>query len=554
MKIDKSWYIKPKGIKEELCAGGVALCNKKGAILVALTHENNYPNFVLPKGHIERGENAEQAAIREIKEETGLTNLNLICKLGIKERLDATKKYWKKTDYFLFTTEYTENKLVEWFPVNKLPEMFWPEQKQLIEGGWNVLIFGLGVNQGGVGAAKFFAKLGANVKVTDLKTAENLKISIDQLKEFKNITYTLGEHKIEDIDWANLIIKNPAVKPGNKYLLSAKDKKKTIETDMGIFFKFVKPQQVIGVTGTKGKSTTASLIYEALKISHPGGVILAGNIGKSVLETLEFINPETWVVLEISSFQTEGLMVSSKYAVITNIYPDHLNYHPDMTSYIDAKKTIAKYQSGEDFLFLNKEDPILNSPGFIKDLKAKIIFYSVANLPKTFKPTLPGNHNLSNNAGALAVCRQLGIEGALDAMNNFKGAQFRLETIKIWEGITIINDSAATTPDATIQALKTYPNSILIAGGMNKKLSYTKLTSAINQYAKKVYFLKGDATDQIQKNAPTYDNLEQILNGVKKEAKSRDVILFSPGATSFNLFQNEFDRGRRFNEAVEKIF
>lgn len=418
----------------------------------------------------------------------------------------------------------------------------------------NVLIFGLGVNQGGVGATKFFASQGANVRVTDLKPKKELQKSIDELKGLK-IKYTLGEHKNEDIDWADLIIKNPAVKPGNKYLYYAQKKKRRIETDFSIFFQSVKRDQVIGVTGTKGKSTTASLIYEALKTKYKN-IVLAGNIGKSVLDTLESIDPETLVVLEISSFQMEGLIArhtSPKYAVITNIYPDHLNYHPNMIAYTEAKRMIAFYQKSGDFLFLNRDDPTLNKLEFIENLKAEVIYYSEVDLPKTFNPTLPGSHNRQNYAGALAVCKQLGLVDALSAMNKFQGANFRLQIVKNWNGITIINDSAATTPDATIEALKTYTNSILIAGGMNKGLSYEKLAEALKQYAKMVYFLEGDATDQMNPGK-TYDDLNELLTDVKKGAKKGDTILFSPGATSFNLFQNEFDRGRQFDEAVEKIF
>src|SRR5688572_31884879 len=128
-----------------------------------------------------------------------------------------------------------------------------------------VLILGLGVNQGGLGATRFFAKNGATVKVTDLKDADQLKSSLDELKAFPDIEYILGEHRYEDLDWADLIIKNPALKPENPYLIYAKEKGKTIETDMGIFLEFINPKQVIGITGTKGKSTTASLIYQVLK-------------------------------------------------------------------------------------------------------------------------------------------------------------------------------------------------------------------------------------------------------------------------------------------------
>ena len=145
-----------------------------------------------------------------------------------------------------------------------------------------VLIFGLGLNQGGVGSAKFFASHGARVRVTDLKTKEVLQTSIDELKQFLDIEYTLGEHKNEDIKWADLIIKNPAVKPTNPYIEYAKKIGKPVDMDMGIFLQNVKPSQIIGITGTKGKSTTSSLIYEILKETKNAiaqNVVFAGNIG-----------------------------------------------------------------------------------------------------------------------------------------------------------------------------------------------------------------------------------------------------------------------------------
>src|SRR3989344_4837156 len=145
--------------------------------------------------------------------------------------------------------------------------------------GQKVLVFGLGLNQGGVGSAKFFAKNGALVRVTDLKSQEILQPSINELKSYQ-IEYTLGEHKNEDIEWADLIIKNPAIKPGNQYIEYAKSLGKRVEMDMGIFLEFVKPSQIIGVTGTKGKSTTSSLTYEVLKFTaRVDNIIFAGNIG-----------------------------------------------------------------------------------------------------------------------------------------------------------------------------------------------------------------------------------------------------------------------------------
>lgn len=428
-----------------------------------------------------------------------------------------------------------------------------------------VLIFGLGLNQGGVGSAKFFAKQGAEVKVTDLKNADILKPSLDELKSFLNVSYTLGEHKYEDFDWAELIIKNPAIKPGNQYIEYALKQGKQVEQDMGIFLEFIKPSQIIGVTGTKGKSTISSLIYEVLK-SLRKNVILAGNIGTSVLDTMPQITPDTLVVLEISSFQLEAFdekKVSPKWAVITNIYPDHLNYYKNMDEYIAVKRIIGLYQTKDDFLFMNKDDLTLNNSEFTTGLLAKIIFYTKNDLPKNFKPMLAGEHNLSNYAAALAVVQEFPIvkDEALKTMQKFKGIEFRLQFIKNWKGIKIINDTTSTGPDAGIKALQTFPNCILIAGGMNKNMPYEEYAKALERGVKKVFFLVGDSTDEIKKLiknkdliASTYDNLEKLLTDVKKEAKPGDIILLSPAATSFNLFQNEFDRGRKFNKAVEKIF
>lgn len=431
-----------------------------------------------------------------------------------------------------------------------------------------VLILGLGLNEGGVGSARFFASQGAEVLVTDIKDKEALKPSIEKLKVFPKIKYHLGGHKKEDIDWADLIIRNPALKPNNQFLKYAKEKGKKITTDIGIFLDFVNPKKIIGVTGTKGKSTTSSLVYEVLKTDSKK-VILAGNIGKSVLDSISEIDADTLIVLEISSFQLESFdekKVSPKYAVITNIYPDHLNYYSSMEEYTQSKRLVFKHQSASDFLFVNKENPIVSSQEFLKGATSKLIFFSKDDLPLNFSPKLIGEHNKSNIAAALSVSEVFGIDRAeaLKILADFKGVEFRLELVKKWKGFKIYNNTTATAPEPAIESLKTFPDCILICGGMNKGLRYKNFALAIDRYAKSVYLLDGDASAEINceldilksPKAPHdyYSSLEDILEDVKKEAKPGDVILFSPGATSFNLFQNEFDRGRKFNEAVEKVF
>jgi UDP-N-acetylmuramoylalanine--D-glutamate ligase len=435
-----------------------------------------------------------------------------------------------------------------------------------------VLILGLGLNQGGVGAAKFFAQAKAIVRVTDLKIEEELKNSLDQLKNYPEISYTLGEHKFEDLDWADLIIRNPALKPDNPYLKYALDHHKQVEMDIGIFLQFIKPKQIIGITGTKGKSTTASLIYEVLKKTSLK-ILFAGNIGKSVLDLIPKITPETVVILELSSFQLQAFHqhhFSPKWAVVTNIFPDHLNYHENMENYVACKKAIAQYQTKNDFLFLpglGTQVDVLRAYKFLDELKGKITYFKISDLPNHFQPLLPGEHNLNNMAAALSMANNFGINEneALTILKNFQGVEFRLQLIKEINGIKIYNDSAASNPESTIQALHSLPQSILIVGGMNKNLDYQELTQVISNQAKMVFFLAGDATEELQKqfkiknlklkiNKEVYTDLEKLLQDVKKVAKPGDIILFSPGATSFNLFQNEFDRGRKFNEAVNKIF
>ncbi len=234
-----------------------------------------------------------------------------------------------------------------------------------------------------------------------------------------------------------------------------------------------------------------------------------------------------------------------------------------MFEYISAKRLIAQFQTKDDFLFINKDNSILNNSKFVKGLSSSIIFYSKNDLPENFKPTLLGKHNLENYAAALAVAQKFSISKnkAIKAVNKFKGIEFRLQLIKNWNGIKIFNDTTATGPDSAIKALQTFPDSIVICGGMNKGMRYQKFVKILEKKAKKVFLLIGDSTDEIKKLIKnkkiifgTYDDIEKLLKDVKRTAEPGDTILFSPGATSFNLYKNEFDRGRKFNEAVEKIF
>lgn len=428
----------------------------------------------------------------------------------------------------------------------------------------NVLIMGLGLNGGGVGVAKFFCEQGADVLVTDLKTEEKLKDSIDKLRKFK-IKYALGGHKEADFINADLVIKNPDVPATSPYLEIARKNNVLIETDVSLFLK-MSGAFMIGVTGTKGKSTTSSLIYHLLKSSFKN-TFLAGNIGVSPLELLPKVKKGDKIVLELSSFELEDLTQSPNIAVITNIMPDHLNRYASMAEYIEAKKIIFKYQKKSDYLVLNGDNSIVRQ--FAKEAKSKVLFFSKNSESKVkldnFK--LFGEHNLSNLLAAVEVAKilEIPVNKIEKALKTFKGVPHRQEFIKEVKGVKYFNDTTATMPDATITAvqafLENFPDSrlILICGGQNKGLKYNDLSKIIGERVDEVIMLPGTASDKIKEGLGNYTRVHEVSSmqeAVKKAnnlAKKGDVVILSPAAASFNLFKNEFDRGNQFIEAVKNL-
>ncbi len=429
-----------------------------------------------------------------------------------------------------------------------------------------VLIMGLGINGGGVGATKFFARNKANVLVTDLKTEKFLENSLKQLKKFKNIKYALGRHRIADFKNSDLIIKNPAVPNNSQFIKIAQKNKIPIDTDIGLFFQLCPSKKIIGITGTKGKSTTATLIYHFLKKAGYK-VILGGNIGKSVLEILPKIKEDTIVVLELSSFNLEGLKqhkISPPIALITNIFPDHLNRYKNFKKYIEAKKIIFKFQNKNDWLILNKNDSIVKN--LKKETKSKILFFS-SKIRKIFQKTNAVIHPVNLNAATTIAQKIFKIKNKViqKALLDFKGLKGRMEFIKKWKGVKIYNDTTATNPGATLNNLSLFPKQklILICGGENKNLNFKQLAKAIIRKVALLILIPGSATEQLKKEfkkiKPTYQfietlNLKSAILKAKKNAQNTDVILFSPAAASFNQFKNEFDRGKKFESLVKKYF
>jgi len=403
-----------------------------------------------------------------------------------------------------------------------------------------VVIMGLGLLGGGIGAAKFFYKQGAKVLITDLKTRKELKESIKKLNQVKLV---LGKHRKQDFINADLIIRNPGVPRESKYLKIAKNNNIPIKTDIDIFFDLC-PGTIIGITGTKGKSTVATLIYLFLKKKYPK-TFLAGNIGISPLEILPRIKKKTKVVLELSSFELENLKKSPKVAVITTLFPDHLNRYKNFKDYVNAKKSIFKYQNKNDILVLNKDD--IETKKLCLEAKSKVCFFKGSNI---------------SAAVLVAELFKISKKDIKKVLSNFKGVPHRQEFIAEKKGIKYFNDTTATNPEAVIFAIETFrkrfPKSkiILIAGGEDKKLIYRSLARKIKRDVDYVVLLPGTGSNKLKKDLSKLYPVKSMNQAVRKAsylAQKGDIVLLSPGAASFNLFENEFDRGNQFVKAVKKL-
>jgi UDP-N-acetylmuramoylalanine--D-glutamate ligase len=462
-----------------------------------------------------------------------------------------------------------------------------------------VTIIGLGLHGGGVGVAKFFSRIGAKVLVTDLRSKEELKESLEKLKG-KPIKYILNQHRPEDFINTDLVIKNPAVPDKSKYLQIAREHKVPIETDIGIFFELC-PAPIIGVTGTKGKSTAATLIAKFLAKKY-SRVVLAGNIRTSVLRKLKKIDKETLVVLELSSWQLAGLRPHRKSphcSVITNILPDHLNRYPSINEYIEDKKEIFRWQKSKDYLILNHDDKVVRS--FAQKVKSQVFYYSQdsgltsnleeANLGAFVKGEkilfgqvqkeeicsldnvlLKGKHNIDNILAAMTVAKlyKVSNKSIKKVLNKFKGLEGRLELISVIDHVKYINDTAATIPEACLSALTSFSprkNIILIAGGADKDLNFDQLAEMLVKKVKVLILLEGTATAKLKKSVEKQleitngqleiigplDNIEQAVIEAKERAEEKDIVLLSPACASFGLFRHEFERGEHFNKAVDLL-
>lgn len=425
-------------------------------------------------------------------------------------------------------------------------------------------MMGLGLLGRGVGDARYLAQCGAEIIVTDLKAREELAESVAQLESFPNITFVLGEHRLEDFNNRDLVVKAAGVPLDSPYIAEAEKNNIPVRMSADLFVEIANIP-IIGVTGTRGKSTVTHMVHAILKKAGKQ-VLLGGNVrGISTLALLEEVTPEHIAVLELDSWQLQGFgeaRLSPHVALFTTLYPDHQNYykkHPEQ--YLADKANIFLYQKPSDTLVLGKQCAPTIIEKYGEHVESKTLVVDELKLPDTWSLKIPGMHNRYNAALALAAARALGIpdETSRKALESFAGVSGRLELIREVKEVKIYNDTTATTPEATLAALRALDigtkNIVLIMGGADKDLDMNTLLYEIPNYTKRVILLAGTGTNRVLEFLPgasVFDDLAKAVDEAFASSVSGDIILFSPAFASFGMFKNEYDRGDQFVKLVQE--
>jgi|SRR5665213_5205 len=431
--------------------------------------------------------------------------------------------------------------------------------------GKKITLLGLGLLGRGIGDAEFLAKSNARLVVTDVKTREQLQSSIAKLEKYPNIEFHLGGHKLGDFSNADLVIKTAGVLLNSPEIAEAKKNNVQVAMSTALFAKYAMESgaTIVGVTGTRGKSTTAQMIYEVLKTAGKK-VILGGNVrGVSTLAMLPDVSKDTIAVLELDSWQLQGfgdLQISPNISVFTNLMPDHQNYYPSMEEYFSDKANIFRYQKAGDFLFVGKSILEKVSAG-----KSPVAPQIPAALPDDWKLKIPGEHNRENASLAAAVLRALNLseKEIREGLKSFEGVEGRLQFVREVNGVKIYNDNNATTPEATIAALEALGKNItLIIGGSEKGLLLSKLVSEIKGNVSHVILLTHEnykGSERLAKELRSVGiafeeagSLQKAMDVAIKEAKE-GTILFSPAFASFGMFKNEYERNDTFMDIVRAL-
>lgn len=445
-----------------------------------------------------------------------------------------------------------------------------------------ILILGLGVEN--LALVKFLAPFGFNLTIADRKTERELAASLADLKS-RNYRYLFGDSYLDETTNFDIIFRTPGISPLNPQLLAATEKGAQISSQIKLFLKLCPTRHLIGVTGTKGKGTTTTLIGEILKAAGRQ-VLIGGNIGTPPLEFIDQLNSDSWVILELSSFQLADLDARFPTAVVLMITNEHLDYHADGKEYLKSKKNLVKYQTESDHAVINLDYP--NSASLAAVTSAEIFSVSLVTkvrqgafvvdsdlifsdgeketkLLNLDQVKLRGRHNWENIAAAAAVGKIHRVDDDVirKAVYEFKGLEHRLELVAEINGVQYYDDSFSTTPETSIAAMRSFTEPLtVILGGSSKNSDFSTLASAIKRLPNlKNLILIGQEGPRIKMALEgSADFAGQIIEGLvamseiveTAAAKTPDggVVLLSPACASFDMFKNYKHRGEEFKRAV----
>lgn len=445
--------------------------------------------------------------------------------------------------------------------------------------GKKVAILGLGIE--GRDLLTYLLRTGAKVSILDKKEKEEL--DLEELPK-KGIEFQCGKGYLANLYQFHTIFRSPGVYRYLPQIVEAEKKGVIVSSALKLFLEEARGT-IVGVTGTKGKGTTSSLIYKILEKSGCD-TYLAGNIGTAYLELLSKLKKYSITVLEMSSFQLIDIKKSPDVSVVLNITSDHMDWHKDQAEYIKAKENIVKFQTKSSISVINEDYDI--SKSFAKKTKAKIRFFSKTNVPKIgaylendflkytdgvstseygnrFGLLLRGEHNLENVLAAITATKALGVSDEIikDVVHSFRGLEHRLELVANVGGVSFYNDSFATGPQPTIAAIKSFTEPLtVILGGSEKFLDYTGLCKLISKTRNvKNIVLIGDIGKKIGDSIMKFNykgklirldksSMQKIVLTSFKNTPKGGVVLLSPAAASFDMFKNYKERGQKFKDAV----
>lgn len=448
-----------------------------------------------------------------------------------------------------------------------------------------VAVLGLGVE--GIASLRYLHKKGVSVWVLDKRKKEELDHDLYAEAESLGAEFILGEKYLDDLHQFDVIIRSPGFRRKHEKLLEAELKGAQVTSLTKLFFDLC-PAPIIGVTGTKGKGTTSSLIYEMLKAAGKD-VYLGGNIGVPPLAFLDELQSSSIVVLELSSFQLQDLHKSPHIAVMLMVTSEHLDHHATNEEYVDAKRNILRFQTSSDFAVINRDYPASNESDIYTDAK---IFYvsreretdnacfvsgnqiivrkngNESEIIKTDEILLPGKHNLENVCAAVMAANLAGVSKSViaDVLRRFKGLEHRLELVAEVHGVKYYDDSFSTIPDTTIAAIEAFEApEILILGGSSKNSDFTELGKILGE-AKNIKAIIGIGEEWERIKAAIKTDLgketilvegattmSQIVQAAATIAKPGDVVLLTPACASFDMFKNYKERGEQFKKEVRLL-